>query len=60
LLLRDDETPGGAVGRPHAHGVATDVAFVDVLELGERVHVLARSGDGALLLSFLADRGTDG
>jgi outer membrane protein assembly factor BamB len=60
LLLRGDDTPGGAVGGPHAHGVAAEVAFVDVLELGDRVHVLARSGEGALLLSFFPDRDADG
>jgi outer membrane protein assembly factor BamB len=59
LLLLTDDAPAGKVDGRHAHGVAADVAFVDVVETGGRVHVLARSADGALLLSF--DRAvTDG
>jgi hypothetical protein len=58
LVLADGATTGNVDGL-HAHGVAADVAFVDVVEAGGRVHVLARSPEGALLLSF--DRAvTDG
>jgi hypothetical protein len=52
LLLLDADVPAGAVGDRHSHGIAADVAFVDVLAVDDRVHVLARSEEGALLLSF--------
>jgi hypothetical protein len=52
LLLLDADVPAGAVGDRHSHGLAADVAFVDVLAVDDRVHVLARSEEGALLLSF--------
>jgi hypothetical protein len=52
LLLLDVDVPAGAVGDRHSHGIAADVAFVDVLALDDRVHVLVRSDEGALLLSF--------
>jgi hypothetical protein len=59
LLVLTDDAPSGNVDGRHAHGVAADVAFVDVVDAGGRVHVLARSPEGALLLSF--DRAvTDG
>jgi hypothetical protein len=59
LLVLSDGASTGNVDGLHSHGVAADVAFVDVVEAGGRVHVLARSPEGALLLSF--DRaGTDG
>jgi hypothetical protein len=51
LVLTDDAPAGNGEGR-HAHGIAADVAFVDVLEVDGRIHVLARSAEGALLLSF--------
>jgi outer membrane protein assembly factor BamB len=52
LLVLTDDAPAGNVDGLHAHGVAADVAFVDVVEAGGRVHVLARSPEGALLLTF--------
>jgi hypothetical protein len=59
LLVLTDDAPAGNVDGRHAHGVAADIVFVDVVEAGGRLHVLARSPEGALLLSF--DRAvTDG
>jgi hypothetical protein len=48
-VVRPSDAEAGAVDVDLIGSVAR---FVDVVERGERVHVLARTGDGALLLSF--------